>query len=180
MLVDIKEVRDGLRIRGANHPHTGVYINRNDMDDIVMNKTPWKSFDYGVCDDYTQVLEKYRDKIKSDKEYVIVLQVIHKQGQHSLNGWKWSKHGPYIGKQKQSSGVTSGGLGDLLGGILGNANEQAQGQSTNPINDILGSVLGGQQSGGGLGDILGSVLGGGNQKQSGGLGDLLGGILGGK
>jgi len=32
MLVDIKEVRDGLRIRGA---------------------TPWKSFDYGVCDDYT-------------------------------------------------------------------------------------------------------------------------------
>ena len=103
MLVDIKEVRDGLRIRGANHPHTGVYINRNDVYDIVMNKTPWKSFDYGVCDDYTQVLEKYRDKIKSDKEYVIVLQVIHKQGQYSLNGWKWSKQGPYIGKQKQEA-----------------------------------------------------------------------------
>lgn len=103
MLVDIKEVRDGLRIRGANHPHTGVYINRNDVYDIVMNKTPWKSFDYGVCDDYTQVLEKYRDKIKSDKEYVIVLQVIHKQGQSSLNGWKWSKHGPYFGKQKQEA-----------------------------------------------------------------------------
>lgn len=103
MLVDIKEVRDGLRIRGANHPHVGVYINRNDVYNIVMNKTHWKSFDYGVCDNYTQVLEKYKEKIKSDKEYVIVLQVIHKQGQSSLNGWKWSKHGPYIGIQKQEA-----------------------------------------------------------------------------
>ena len=93
----------------------------------------------------------------------------------------------YIGKQKQSSGVTSGGgLGDLLGGILGNANEQAQGQSTNPINDILGSVLGGgsssADSGNPLGNILASVLGGGgNQQQQsqGGLGGLLGSILGG-
>lgn len=86
----------------------------------------------------------------------------------------------YIGKEKQANGVNAGGLGDLLGGILGGAQQQAQSEPANPLNDILGSVLGGQQSGGGLGDILGSVLGGGNQKQSGGLGDLLGGILGGK
>ena len=86
----------------------------------------------------------------------------------------------YIGKEKQANGVNAGGLGDLLGGILGGAQQQAQAEPANPLNDILGSVLGGQQSGGGLGDILGSVLGGGNQKQSGGLGDLLGGILGGK
>lgn len=91
----------------------------------------------------------------------------------------------YIGKQKQSNGVTSGGgLGDLLGGILGNANQEAQGQNTNPINDILGSVLGGgsssADSGNPLSNILGSVLGGGNQQQSqGGLGGLLGSILGG-
>ena len=86
----------------------------------------------------------------------------------------------YIGKEKQANGVNAGGLGDLLGGILGGAQQQAQAEPANPLNDILGSVLGGQQSGGGLRDILGSVLGGGNQKQSGGLGDLLGGILGGK
>lgn len=88
----------------------------------------------------------------------------------------------YIGKEKQANGVNAGGLGDLLGGILGGAQQQAQAEPANPLNDLLGSVLGGatQQSGGGLGDILGSVLGGGNQKQSGGLGDLLGGILGGK
>lgn len=92
----------------------------------------------------------------------------------------------YIGKQKQSSGVTSGGgLGDLLGGILGGAQSQAQAEPSNPLNDILGSVLGGgsQASAGGnpLNDILGSVLGGGNQQQQsqGGLGGLLGSILGG-
>lgn len=94
----------------------------------------------------------------------------------------------YIGKEKKSNNVTSGGgLGDLLGGILGNANTQAQGQSTNPINDILGGILGGgsssADSGNPLGSILGSVLGGGNDKgstQSGGLGGILGGLFGGK
>lgn len=91
----------------------------------------------------------------------------------------------YIGKQKQSSGVTSGGgLGDLLGGILGGAQNEAQSQPSNPLNDILGSVLGGgsqaNSSGNPLNDILGSVLGGGNQQQQsqGGLGGLLGSIFG--
>lgn len=92
----------------------------------------------------------------------------------------------YIGKQKQSNGVTSGGgLGDLLGGILGGAQSQAQAEPSNPLNDILGSVLGGSQannSGNPLNEILGSVLGGSNQQQQsqGGLGGLLGSILGGK
>ena len=88
----------------------------------------------------------------------------------------------YIGQQKQQNNVNAGGLGDLLGGILGGAQNQVQQQESNPLNDLLGNVLGGAQSssGGGLGDILGSVLGGGNQKQSGGLGSILGNILGGK
>jgi hypothetical protein len=92
----------------------------------------------------------------------------------------------YIGQQKQSNGVTSGGgLGDLLGGILGNAQNQAQSQPSNPLNDILGSVLGsgsnGQSSGNPLNDILGSVLGGGSQANSSGnpLNDILGSVLGG-
>ena len=92
----------------------------------------------------------------------------------------------YIGKEKQSNGVNSGGgLGDLLGGILGGAQNQAQAEPSNPLNDTLGSVLGGgsqQSSGNPLNDILGSVLGGGQQQQQqqGGLGGLLGSILGGK
>jgi len=88
----------------------------------------------------------------------------------------------YIGRQKQANNVTSGGgLGDLLGGILGNSAQESQ-ASNNPLSDILGSVLGGatQSQGGGLGDILGGVFGGGNQQQSqqGGLGGLLGSIFG--
>ncbi|WP_343686910.1 DUF937 domain-containing protein [Chryseobacterium gleum] len=91
----------------------------------------------------------------------------------------------YIGQQKQQNNVGAGGLGDLLGGILGNASNQAQAQQSNPLNEILGSVLGGgqsQSSGNPLNDILGSVLGGGgNQQQGGGgLGSILGNILGGK
>ncbi|MBD8083803.1 DUF937 domain-containing protein [Chryseobacterium caseinilyticum] len=90
----------------------------------------------------------------------------------------------YIGKEKQQNNVGAGGIGDLLGGILGGAQTQAQ-ASNDPLSNILGSVLGGgnsQSSGGGLGDILGSVLGGGgnNNKQGGGLGDILGGFLSGK
>lgn len=89
----------------------------------------------------------------------------------------------YIGREKQQNNVGAGGLGDLLGGILGNASSQAQQQQSSPLNDILGSVLGGgqsQSSGNPLNDILGSVLGGGNQQQNngGGLGGLLGGLFG--
>ncbi|MBT2620699.1 MULTISPECIES: DUF937 domain-containing protein [Chryseobacterium] len=89
----------------------------------------------------------------------------------------------YIGKEKQQNNVGAGGLGDLLGGILGNASNQAQAEQSNPLNDILGSVLGGggqsQSSGNPLNDILGSVLGGGQQKQQeGGLGGILGNIFG--
>lgn len=93
----------------------------------------------------------------------------------------------YIGKEKQQSNVGAGGLGDLLGGILGNASNQAQTQGSSPLNDILGSVLGSgnsqsQSSSNPLSDILGSVLGSGNTQQKqqggGGLGDILGGLFG--
>ena len=90
----------------------------------------------------------------------------------------------YIGKQKQESGVSSGGgLTDLLGGILGKASSDAQAEPGNPLNDILGGLLGGgnSQSGGNpLNDILGGLMGGGTSKKSdeGGLGGLLGGLFG--
>lgn len=90
----------------------------------------------------------------------------------------------YIGKQKQESGVSSGGgLSDLLGGILGKASNDAQAEPSNPLNDILGGLLGGgnSQSGGNpLNDILGGLMGGGSSKKAdeGSLGGLLGGMFG--
>ena len=90
----------------------------------------------------------------------------------------------YIGKQKQDSGVSSGGgLSDLLGGILGKASSDASAEPSNPLNDILGGLLGGGNSSAGgnpLNDLLGGLMGGGSDKKSdeGGLGGLLGGLFG--
>ena len=79
----------------------------------------------------------------------------------------------------------TGGLGDMLGGVLGGGNQpsgynpqQYERRSDNGfgLNDIIGGLTGANQRGGmssdsgGLGDILGSVLGGqamGGQKRGG-------------
>ena len=98
--------------------------------------------------------------------------------------------------QQQPTQQSSGGLGDLLGGMLGGQQGQQQPaqQSSGGLGDLLGGMLGGQQgqqqptqqSSGGLGDLLGGMLGGQQgqqqpaQQSSGGLGDLLGGMLGGQ
>ena len=175
------------------------YLRKKSQDDPneaeALNNALDKDHDGSILDDPSQV-EARQDEGGSILSHIFGGDKANVENQLSQNtGISMDKIGPilgmlaplimgYIGKQKQSSGVTSGGgLGDLLGGILGNANEQAQGQSTNPINDILGSVLGGgsssADSGNPLGNILGSVLGGGNQQSQGGLGGLLGSILGG-
>lgn len=178
------------------------YLRKKSQDDPneaeALNNALDKDHDGSILDDPSQV-EARQAEGGSILSHIFGGDKANVENQLSQNtGISMDKIGPilgmlapiimgYIGKQKQSSGVTSGGgLGDLLGGILGNANEQAQGQSTNPINDILGSVLGGgsssADSGNPLGNILASVLGGGgNQQQQsqGGLGGLLGSILGG-
>lgn len=80
-----------------------------------------------------------------------------------------------------SSNRQGGGMADVLGSLLGGAqNNSNQGG----LGNVLGSLLGGQQANqnqGGLGNVLGSLLGGqqANQNQGGGLGNVLGGLLGG-
>lgn len=86
------------------------------------------------------------------------------------------------GRSRLDHAVGSGGIGDLLGGLLGG--QQGAGGG---LGDLLGAALGGGRSGaganagaGGLGDLLGGVLGSGRTRAgAGGLGDLLGGVLGG-
>lgn len=162
----------------------------------ALNKALDRDHDGSILDNPAQALERQQEG-GSILDHIFGGQKAQVENQLSQNtGISMDKIGPvltmlapiimgYIGKEKQSSGVNSGGgLGDLLGGILGGAQQQAQ--QSNPLNDILGQVLGGgnqqQSSGNPLNDILGSVLGGGNQQQSqqGGLGGLLGSILGGK
>ncbi len=162
----------------------------------ALNKALDRDHDGSILDNPAQAAERQQEG-GSILDHIFGGQKATVENQLSQNtGISMEKIGPilamlapiimgYIGKEKQSSGVTSGGgLGDLLGGILGGAQNQAQAQPSNPLNDILGSVLGGgnQQGGNPLNDILGQVLGGGGQQQQqqqGGLGGLLGSILGG-
>ena len=99
--------------------------------------------------------------------------------------------------------ASSGGLADILGGLLGGGAPGGRGSGASPagggLNDILGGLLGGGATpggrgsgatpgGGGLGDILGGLLGGGaapggrslgGAPAAGGLDDLLKGGLAG-
>lgn len=163
----------------------------------ALNNALDKDHDGSILDDTSQ-LEARQNEGGSILSHVFGNEKGNVENQLSQNtGISIDKIGPilamlapvimgYIGKEKQQNNVGAGGLGDLLGGILGGAQNQAQQQQSSSLNDILGSVLGGgqsQSSGNPLNDILGSVLGGvGQQKQQsgGGLGDLLGGLFGGK
>jgi len=162
----------------------------------ALNNALDKDHDGSILDDTSQ-LDNRQDEGGSILSHVFGNQKNTVENQLSQNtGISIDKIGPilamlapvimgYIGKEKQQNNVGAGGLGDLLGGILGGAQNQAQQQESSPLNDILGSVLGGgnsQSSSNPLNDILGSVLGGGQQQkqEKGGLGDLLGGLFGGK
>lgn len=159
----------------------------------ALNNALDKDHDGSILDDTSQ-LDNRQNEGGSILSHIFGNEKSNVENQLSQNtGISMDKIGPilamlapvimgYIGKEKQQNNVGAGGLGDLLGGILGGAQSQAQAQQSNPLNDILGSVLGGgqsQSSGNPLNDILGSVLGGGQQQnqQSGGLGGLLGGLF---
>lgn len=67
------------------------------------------------------------------------------------------------GGQSTQSSASSGGIGDLLGGLLGG--DSGSNSVGDGLGDLLGGLLGGGSgssgnSGGGLGDILGGLLGG--------------------
>lgn len=89
------------------------------------------------------------------------------QGISKKSGISMNKIGPllailapivmaYLGKQKRQTNTGAGGLGDLLGGLLGGAQQKKSGG----IMDILGSALDKDGDGNPLNDILGGFLGG--------------------
>lgn len=87
--------------------------------------------------------------------------------------------GSLLGSGALSQGSGSSVLGNVLGAALGGSQQQSSGG----LGNILGGLLGGgaqQQSSGGLGDLLGGLMGGNAQRQpSPGAADLLGGLFGG-
>jgi len=73
-----------------------------------------------------------------------------------------------LGKQKRQQNVSStSGIGDLLGGMLGNDDPQEQSMITrlldadgdgSVIDDVAGMILGSGSKGGGIGSILGGLF----------------------
>ena len=93
--------------------------------------------------------------------------------------WLSRKMGGAVSSRGETP-APSGGLGDILGGMLGGGGSGGGG-----LDDLLGGLLGGSSGGGassgGLSDILGGMLGGGpggGGGSGGGLLDVLGGLAG--
>lgn len=77
-----------------------------------------------------------------------------------------------LGKQSRQTGFSnSGGLGDLLGGMLG-------GSKTQNEQSFLEKILDADGDGSVIDDVAGMVLGGSQKKSGGLLGGLLGGLFG--
>lgn len=58
---------------------------------------------YGVCDNYEQVLRNYPELHSTDRKFVLGLAKIDKNSQPERNGWRWEKWGEYIGTQKSQA-----------------------------------------------------------------------------
>ncbi|QNA91794.1 MULTISPECIES: DUF937 domain-containing protein [unclassified Microbacterium] len=81
-------------------------------------------------------------------------------------------------------------LAPIVMGLIANASKdktskaETGGESSGGIGDVIGGILGGGNGGssGGIGDVIGGLLGGGSSSSGGGidLGGILGGLFGGK
>ncbi len=94
------------------NPVIGVYINGEfpfNFDKIIEFKSKNKitkeghhrwilPIQYGVCDNYTQVLNKYSEYVNNpNRKFVIGLTPVVREDQESSGGWRWEKWGEYIG-----------------------------------------------------------------------------------
>ncbi len=81
--------------------HDGYAFNFNGFIEENCNENiidKWVEF--GVCDNYSQILEKYADLLNNpNKNYVIGLSTVKRENQSPEGGWRWHKWGEYIGTQ---------------------------------------------------------------------------------
>lgn len=94
---------------------TGVYefFSCNSPDYLIEEKLDeydihtLRSYPYGVCDNYEQILERVKDIDKyvnsKDEDYCIVLYKVTRESQPETDGWRWCKWGDYIGDHKKTA-----------------------------------------------------------------------------
>lgn len=109
MLVDRDEVLDTpaiLKMLGfggeSNKITTGVYeihhFGMSRWPECVKDQDVFK--EYGVCDNYEQVIAEHEHIINPFKKFVITLTPIVKSDEPPFGGWRWHKWGEYIGTLK--------------------------------------------------------------------------------
>ena len=75
------------------------------MEEMRTWKNPYNiRNNYGVCDNYKQILKRYPE-LKKDKQrkFLVGMTPIIRKHQPERNGWRWCKWGSYIGKHKPTS-----------------------------------------------------------------------------
>ena len=56
---------------------------------------------YGVCDNYKQILDKFKDELNDkDVNYCIIISTVKKSDEPEFGGWRWCKWGKYIGDKE--------------------------------------------------------------------------------
>lgn len=53
--------------------------------------------DYGVCDDWTQIIERWPEILTDPRRLIITVTEVRRDEQPSDGGWRWHKWGEYIG-----------------------------------------------------------------------------------
>lgn len=109
MLIDHKEILNPLfpgSSKGSLEKHlaTGVY----EINHFGSSRWPegrkrdedgYELFgEYGVCDNYQQILKHHPEISDPNRKFVIALTKIVKSEQPSDGGWRWHKWGEYIGE----------------------------------------------------------------------------------
>jgi len=57
---------------------------------------------YGVCDNASQIFDRYKNEIE-DGKCIIIMTPIFKENQSVFGGWRWHKWGKYIGIQNHKN-----------------------------------------------------------------------------
>lgn len=93
---------DGVYVCGLNSNHTIEAL--TDYREARNFDSPIYWYDYGVCDNASQVLDYYdslykqHEEYMKDKKFAILLHPMFKEDQPESGGWRWHKWGQYIGK----------------------------------------------------------------------------------
>lgn len=72
-------------------------------DEKLVNKDGDRFCNYGVCDNYQQILEQCPMLKESNRQFFITIKSVKKKEQSDWGGWRWHKWGPYIGTQQPTT-----------------------------------------------------------------------------